>query len=47
MTVFAHAGHWLTSLLYVAPVVIIGVALGVSTWRERRRKARDGSVPPP
>ena len=34
----AHVGHWLASLLYVAPVVLVVAALLWQTWRERRRK---------
>lgn len=33
----AHAGHWATSLLYVAPVVLVGLVLVVQARRERRR----------
>ena len=33
----AHAGHWLVSLLYLAPVAVIVVALVWQNWRERRR----------
>jgi len=39
----AHAGHWLTSILYVAPVVIIVVWLWVQS---RRAKRRGGDSPP-
>ena len=28
----AHAGHWLASLLYVAPVAIIVAALVLAPW---------------
>jgi hypothetical protein len=34
--VLAHIGHWWTSLFYLAPVVIVGVALAVSERRHRR-----------
>jgi hypothetical protein len=33
----AHAGHWIASLLYVAPVVIIVGALLFQSWRDKRR----------
>jgi cytochrome c-type biogenesis protein CcmH/NrfF len=33
----AHAGHWLASLLYLAPVLLIVVAL---IWQARREKRR-------
>ena len=36
----AHAGHWLTSLLYFAPVVVLVGFLAVQSRKERRR-ARD------
>jgi hypothetical protein len=38
VVVFAHAGHWLPQLLYLAPVVVMLVALGVGKVRERRRR---------
>jgi len=34
----AHIGHWWTSILYLAPVVVVVVFLGVQSWRARRRK---------
>ena len=34
---FAHAGHWFISLLYVAPLIVIGGVAAVATIRERRR----------
>jgi hypothetical protein len=33
----AHAGHWVTSLLYFAPVVGLVGFLALQSWRERRR----------
>jgi predicted MFS family arabinose efflux permease len=39
----AHAGHWIASLLYVAPVALIVGALLWQSWREKRRK---GEEPP-
>jgi uncharacterized membrane protein SirB2 len=35
---FAHAGHWLADLLYVAP---LAVALGFLFFQSRRDKRRD------
>jgi hypothetical protein len=36
--VLAHAGHLLVDIpLFLGPVVLLGVALAVSTRRERRR----------
>ncbi|MFL5846740.1 MAG: hypothetical protein ACJ762_18815 [Solirubrobacteraceae bacterium] len=36
----AHVGHWTTSLLYFAPVVVLVGFLAVQSRRERRQ-ARD------
>lgn len=33
----AHFGHWSTSLLYFAPVVVLVGFLAVQSRRERRR----------
>jgi hypothetical protein len=33
---FAHAGHWLPQLLYLAPVVVLVGAILVGRMRERR-----------
>jgi hypothetical protein len=39
---FAHAGHWLAQLLYLAPlVVLVGVVLA-GRLRERRDRRRGG-----
>lgn len=35
--VLAHAGHWLVSVLYVVPVVVVVGFLTVQGRRERRR----------
>lgn len=41
MIVFAHAGHWLASLAYVAPLlVLVGVIL-VGKVRDRRAGRSD------
>lgn len=39
MFVFAHAGHWLVSMVYAAPALLLAGALAVSTIRQRRRDA--------
>jgi hypothetical protein len=39
----AHAGHWLASLLYLVPVLIVVGALVWQSWRDKRR--RGGSAP--
>ena len=36
MTVFAHAGHWLPQLLYVAPVAVLVGAVLIGRIRDRR-----------
>jgi cytochrome c-type biogenesis protein CcmH/NrfF len=36
MTPLAHAGHWYHAILYLAPVVLVVVALWLSSLRERR-----------
>lgn len=38
MIVFAHAGHWLPQLLYLAPVAVLVGAVGLGKLRERRNK---------
>ena len=43
VVVFAHAGHWLPQLLYVAPVAVLVVAVLVGRLRERR----SGRAQPP
>jgi cytochrome c oxidase assembly factor CtaG len=36
VTVFAHAGHWLPQLLYLAPLVVLVVAILIGRARDRR-----------
>jgi hypothetical protein len=38
--VFAHAGHWLASLIYAAPVLVLGGWLALDSWKQRRRTER-------
>jgi cytochrome c oxidase assembly factor CtaG len=38
VTVFAHAGHWLPQLLYLAPLVVLVVAIVIGRVRERRKR---------
>ena len=38
MIVFAHAGHWLPQLLYLAPVIVMLGAVGLGKLRERRNR---------
>jgi hypothetical protein len=34
--ILAHIGHWWTSLLYLAPVVIVVGWLSFQAWRDSR-----------
>lgn len=36
----AHVGHWWTSILYIAPVVLVVAWLAVQSWRAKRRDQR-------
>ena len=36
LLVLAHAGHWLLSVLYVAPIAALLGWLVFTAWRERR-----------
>lgn len=38
MIVFAHAGHWLPQLLYLLPVMVMVIVLGLGKVREKRRR---------
>jgi hypothetical protein len=40
--VLAHAGHWLSGLIYLAPVALIVAFLGVQQIRMRRHPDRYG-----
>jgi hypothetical protein len=40
MTVIAHAGHWIEGAIFAAPVLIVAAALGISAFREKRRRKR-------
>jgi cytochrome c oxidase assembly factor CtaG len=43
VTVIAHAGHWLPQLLYLAPLIVLVVAIVIGRMRERRdSNAADG-----
>jgi cytochrome c oxidase assembly factor CtaG len=43
VTVLAHAGHWLPQLLYLAPLIVLVVAIVIGRVRERR----EGRSPEP
>jgi hypothetical protein len=36
MPVLAHTGHWTTSLVYLAPVLLLAGALAWQSWRDKR-----------
>jgi hypothetical protein len=35
---FAHAGHWLAQIAYLAPLIVLVVMLVVGRFRERRAR---------
>ncbi len=41
MILLAHAGHWLVSVLYASPLVIVVGLLAVAAIRDRRRPDGD------
>ena len=41
---FAHAGHWLAQIAYLAPLVVLVVMLVVGRVKERRARRRDDGV---
>jgi hypothetical protein len=41
MIVFAHAGHWLVQLLYLAPLVVLVGILVVTKLRDRRHPGEE------
>ena len=43
MIPLAHAGHWTTAVVEVAPVLALLIWLLITTWRERRK---EGGEPP-
>jgi hypothetical protein len=45
---FAHAGHWLAQLAYLAPLIILVAMLVIGRVRERReQRDGEGAVTPP
>ena len=42
MTVLAHAGHWLESVIYLVPIVGFALWLGVTAIKDRRRRRAEG-----
>jgi hypothetical protein len=47
MTLLAHSGHWLISLIYVAPVAVVVLGLGVQSLRDRHRDPAEADDPAP
>jgi hypothetical protein len=45
LTPTAHAGHWLTGLLYLAPVAIVVIALAWQGRKERRDESEHDIEP--
>lgn len=46
MTLLAHAGHWLTNVLYVMPLVAFGIWMAFTAIRDRRAARRSPDGPP-
>lgn len=42
--ILAHAGHWFTGLLYLAPVLIVVGALAYQSWKDRRKDDSDDAA---
>ena len=38
--VFAHASHWLESVVYLIPIVGFAVWLAITTFKDRRERRR-------
>jgi hypothetical protein len=41
---FAHAGHWLAQIAYLAPLVVLVAMIVVGRVRERRARRRHDGV---
>jgi hypothetical protein len=41
MPLLAHSGHWLVNVMYVAPVLVIVVWVGVQSIRDRRSGGKE------
>ena len=41
MTVLAHAGHWLVSLAYLAPLLVLVAVVVIGKLQDRRAGAGD------
>ena len=44
---FAHAGHWLAQLAYLAPLILLVGMLLIGRMRERRERRATGDAPAP
>ena len=42
MTVLAHSSHWITSVLYALPAVVLIGWLGFTKFKDNRARRRDG-----
>jgi hypothetical protein len=40
--VFAHAGHWIESVVYLVPILGFAIWLGIATIRDRRKRSGNG-----
>jgi cytochrome c-type biogenesis protein CcmH/NrfF len=40
----AHAGHWIADLLYAVPVMVVVVALGIQTLRDRKKRKNEQEI---
>lgn len=42
----AHAGHWISSLLYLVPLLVVVGMLATASLRDRRAAAAEGAGRP-
>ena len=40
--VFAHAGHWLESVVYLIPILGFAIWLAITAIKDRRRRGAEG-----
>jgi hypothetical protein len=43
----AHAGHWITGVLYLVPLLVVVAMLAISSVRDRRAEAAEAAAEPP
>jgi len=41
---FAHAGHWLVNVAYLAPLIVLSGAIGWGKLKERRAPRAGGTT---